>query len=195
MQAGVILIDPPWEFETRSKKGLKKSAQKHYDCMSLDELKAMRDNILFASGPDCICIMWTTFCFLDQAMDLMASYGFKYRTSGVWNKVTKNGKQCFGTGYGLRNSAEIFLIGTIGNPKFRNKKTRDSQFSGVVPANLNELDNIVINAIRREHSRKPSQMYTLIEGLFNGPYLEVFARHKRRGWTCWGNEIKKFKEE
>lgn len=193
-QHGVIYADPPWEFVTRSDKGLEKSPQKHYDCMPLAELKSMRDDILFATAPDSVCIMWTTWCFLDQGMELLDAWGFKYKTGGVWNKITKNGKQTMGNGYTLRNASEPFLIGTVGNPKVKNHGTRDSQFSGDVPDDLSDLGEITINAIRREHSRKPDEMYGLIENLFNGSYLELFARTKREGWESWGNETDKFKE-
>jgi N6-adenosine-specific RNA methylase IME4 len=60
-----------------------------------------------------------------------------------------------------------------------------------VPDDLRELD-VSLNALRREHCRKPDQMFELIEGLFDGPYLELFSRELRPGWTCWGNEVGKF---
>lgn len=191
-QHGLILADPPWAFKTHSDKGLEKSPQKHYGCMDLDALKAMRDDVLFAAAPDCVCFMWSTFCFLEQSMALMQAWGFEYKTGGVWNKLTKTGKQTIGTGYTLRNSAELFLIGKIGNPRIKNRSTRDSQFTGDVPTDLNDLDAVVVNALRREHSRKPDEMYHLIENLFEGDYLEMFARTTRQGWTSWGNQTDKF---
>lgn len=193
-QHGLILADPPWNFDTYSEKGLEKSPQKHYDCMSLDDLKDMRDDILFATAPDAVCFMWTTWWALPQAMDLMAAWGFEYKTGGTWNKITKNGKQTIGTGYCFRNSSELYLIGKLGKPKIKSKAIRDSQFSGDVPQNLNDLDSIVINAMRREHSRKPEEAYDLIEALFEGSYLELFARNTRDGWASWGNQVGKFDE-
>jgi N6-adenosine-specific RNA methylase IME4 len=62
-----------------------------------------------------------------------------------------------------------------------------------VPANLCEL-GITANTVRREHSRKPDEMIPLIEGLLDGPYLELFSREKRPGWTCVGDQVGKFTE-
>lgn len=191
-QHGLIYADPAWEFLTHSYKGLEKSPQKHYECMSLEDLKEMRDDILFASAPDCILVMWTTWWALPQALDLMLYWGFQYKTGGVWNKTTKNGKQTFGTGYCFRNASEVLLIGKIGKPTIKNKATRDSIFTGDVPNDLNDLGEVIVNSIRREHSRKPDAMYTMLENMFHGGYLELFARNKREGWTSWGNEIDKF---
>lgn len=197
-QHSVIYADPAWEWLARSDKGLQKSPQQHYKCMSLDEMKAMRDDIIFATAPDCICVMWTMWCFMDQAIELMEYWGFEYVTGGAWNKLTKNGKQTFGTGYIMRGSSEPFIIGKFGNPKLkkdRKKNTRDSFFTGEIPENLHDLDNIMINALRREHSRKPDEMYEVIEKIFHGAYLELFARTNREGWTSWGDEVGKFKED
>lgn len=187
---GLIYMDPPWKYEMYSEKGEGKSPQKHYDCMDLDELKALRDDILFATAEDCVCIMWTTFAFLDQAMELMAHYGFKYKTGGPWIKRTKNLKNAFGTGYMLRSSAELFIIGTIGRPKIKNNSVRNLMITG--DAALEHIGAIIVDAQMREHSRKPDQMYHTIETLFDGPYLEMFARQTHAGWSCWGNEINKF---
>lgn len=133
----------------------------------------------------------------DTAIDLMTEWGFKYKTGGVWNKVTRHGKQSFGTGYILRNTTEPFLIGTIGAPKIKNKGTRDAFFTGEIPEDFTDVSAIAaitINALRREHSRKPPEMYEIIENLFEGDYMELFARTQRPGWTSWGNETTKFKE-
>lgn len=190
-QYGLIYLDPAWEFVLRSEKGEEKSPQAHYDCMSLDEMKAMRDDILFATGPNCVMFMWATFPMLPEALELMAHYGFVYCTGGPWQKITTHGKRAFGTGYVLRGSAECFIIGKFGNPKAQNKKTRNSLITGDVPDDLRELE-ITVNARLREHSRKPDEMYGILEALFNGPYLELFARNTRPGWDSWGNEVEKF---
>lgn len=187
---GVIYADPPWKYELYSEKGEGKSPQKHYDCMDLDELKAMRDSVLFATAEDAVCVMWTTFAFLDQALELLGYWGFKYKTGGPWIKRTRNLKNAFGTGYMLRSSAEIFLIGTIGRPKIKNRSTRNLLMTG--DAIKEGIGSIVVDAAMREHSRKPDQMISMIEGLFDGPYLEMFARTSRAGWSCWGNETDKF---
>lgn len=192
-QYSVIYADPAWEFALRSPKGEEKSPQSHYQCMSMDAMKAMRDEILFATGPDCVCVMWATFPMLQEAMELMKAWGFTYCTAGAWQKVTAGGKQGFGTGYVLRSSAEIFLIGKFGSPKIKNKSTRNALVTGDVPEDLRML-GISIFSTLREHSRKPDEMRGLLQELFDGPYLELFARTKVEGWDCWGNETTKFAE-
>src|SRR4051794_29666222 len=104
-QFGVIACDPPWQYEMYSDLGNKKSPDRHYDCLSLDELKSFRDPILFATAPDAVMLMWTTFALLPQALDLMAHWGFQYKTGGPWIKRAKNGNSSFGTGYVLRSAA------------------------------------------------------------------------------------------
>lgn len=161
----------------------------------------MRDDILFASAPDCVLFMWTTWPadpesgtdILQQSLDLMKLWGFQRKTGGVWNKTTVNGKQHFGTGYIMRGSCEPFIIGTRGNPKIKNKNTRNALFTGAVPDDFNDL-GISITAKAREHSRKPDEMPVLLQNLFDGPYLELFSRTRRDGWDVWGNEIDKFDE-
>lgn len=191
-QYGLIYADAAWDFETHSEAGQKKSQHAHYDCMTLDELKAMRDDVVFATAPDSVLVMWACFPSLHWAMDLMKTWGFDYVTGGSWNKITRHGKQGFGTGYILRSSSELFLIGKHGSPKAKNKRTRNALFSGDVPPSLHDILNISVNAGLREHSRKPDQMIDMLEKLFDGPYLELFCRHKRPGWEAWGNQTEKF---
>jgi len=191
-QYGLVYFDPPWKYEMFSDKGLEKSPDKHYDTMSLDELKAMRDDVIFATAPDAVGIMWTTFALLDQALELMAAWGFKYKTGGPWIKRAGTGNPAMATGYILRSSAEIFLIGTVGRPRTKNKGQRNLLLTGEWPEDVSEINAIIVDTLRREHSRKPDEMIPLIEALFEGPYLELFSRTTRPGWTCWGNQTEKF---
>lgn len=198
-QFGVIYADPPWKYSMYSEKGYKKSPEAHYETMSYEELAAMRDDIVFAAAPNSVLFMWTTWPadpdsgtdLLQQSLDLMKWWGFERKTGGCWNKTTRHGKQHFGTGYILRGSNEPFIIGTLGNPNIKNKSTRNAVFTGEVPDNFNDL-GITITAQARGHSRKPDEITTILEELFDGPYLELFARTKRPGWDCWGNEVDKF---
>ena len=176
-QFGVIYADPPWAYEMYSDKGYGKSPYVHYDCMPHDELLAMRDDVLFATAPDAVCFMWAVWPKLHEAMELMEAWGFTYKTGGAWHKKTKHGKDAFGTGYIMRSATEPFLIGTVGNPNIKNRSTR------------NLIEDVV-----REHSRKPDCTYEMIENLFDGAYLELFARNKRDGWEAWGNQTDKFEE-
>lgn len=191
-QHGLFYVDPPWLYEMYSDKGNAKSPSRHYDCMSLDQLKALRDDILFAALPDSVCIMWATFALLPDALDLMRAWGFQYKTGGPWIKRAGNGNPTMGTGYVLRSASELFLIGTTGSPRIRNKGTRNLLLTGDWPSSIEHLDSVIVDTLRREHSRKPDEMIPLIEALFHGPYLELFARTKRDGWNVWGNQLDKF---
>jgi len=191
-QFGVVYADPPWAYEMYSAKGYEKSPDTHYDCMSTDTLKGMRDQIIFATAPDAVCIMWACFPLLREAFELMEAWGFKYKTGGPWVKRTANGKPAFGTGYVLRSAAELFLIGTVGSPKIKNHSTRNVLLTGNAPLEPHDIDAIIVDTLRREHSRKPDEMIPLIENLFDGPYLELFARTQRQSWTVWGNETENF---
>lgn len=191
-QHAIIYPDPPWQYEMYSDKGLEKSPDQHYQTMSLDELKAMRDDVLFATAPHAACIMWTTFAMLKPALELMECWGFEYKTGGPWIKRAGTGNPAMGTGYVLRSSAELFLIGSVGRPKIRNKGQRNLLLTGEWPAQVEDIDSVIVDTLRREHSRKPDEMIPLIEALFDGPYLELFGRTTRPGWTVWGNQTEKF---
>ena len=198
-QYGLIYADPAWKSKMRSEKGYSKSPESHYNTMTFDELAALRDDIIFATAPDAVLFMWTTWGadpengidHLQQALDLMKLWGFQRKTGGSWNKTTRHGKQNMGYGYILRSATEPFIIGTRGRPRIKNHGTRNAIFTGERPDNFNDL-GITISSMAREHSRKPDEMIPLIENLFDGPYLELFARTTRPGWTSWGNETEKF---
>ena len=103
-------------------------------------------------------------------MDLIAAWGFVYKTVAfIWVKPS------IGMGYWSRKQAELCLLATKGRPK---------RLSGGVRQ--------VIEAPRREHSRKPDDIYERIEQLVGGPYLEMFARQFWPGWDAWGAEVDKF---
>lgn len=183
-QFGLIYADPPWAYEMYSEKGHDKSPYAHYDCMQHEDLLAMRDDVLFATAPDSVCFMWAVWPKIQEALELMEAWGFEYKTGGAWHKRSstwtpncEEPKTAFGTGYILRSACEPFLIGTVGNPTTKNKSTR----------------NLIEEAVR-EHSRKPDCTYEMIENLFDGAYLELFARNQREGWQAWGNQTDKFEE-
>lgn len=171
----VVLADPPWRFELHSERGEAKSAQAQYACMGQGELAgfAQMIGLDWLCAPDCTLVMWATFPMLGDALSLMREWGFRYVTGGCWAKLTTNGKPAFGTGYVLRSAAEPFLIGARGSAAVESRSERN-----------------LILAERREHSVKPEQMYRLVEALWpGGPYLELFARRRRAGWDCYGDEL------
>lgn len=173
---GTILADPPWRFLTRSEKGQGKSASQHYDTMSLDALKDLR--VASFAERDSLLLMWATWPMLQDALDLMSAWGFTYKSGGAWAKQSKTGRSwAFGTGYLFRSASEPFLLGTRGRPPLRSRSVR----------------NLIVAPIR-EHSRKPADQYEMAETVGAGPYLELFARTRRPGWSSWGNEVGKYEE-
>lgn len=169
----VLAADPPWTWSAWSNKGLKKSAQRHYSCMSLEDIMAMP--VAELAAPDAALFLWATAPMLPQALAVMGAWGFEYKSQAVWAKTTTTGKLSFGTGYRFRGSHEIILLGVRGNPK--NTKSERS----------------VIMAPVREHSRKPDEFYAMVERWMpEANRVELFSRQSRPGWAAFGNEADKF---
>jgi N6-adenosine-specific RNA methylase IME4 len=193
---GVILADPPWTFVTRSGKGKGRSPEKHYGCMTLDQIKALP--VASLGLRNSALGLWVPDPHLELGLEVMKAWGFKYKTVlFTWvkrNKCAKPAKafppitpyegaadywtddQFFtGMGYWTRANPEMCLFGTIGAPKRQFKDVRQ-----------------LIVSKRREHSRKPDETYQRVERLLPGPYLELFARSAAPGWDAWGNQVGKF---
>lgn len=171
---GLILADPPWRYELRSAGGEAKAPQAHYGCMDTAAIAGLPVGHL-ARG-DAILLMWATFPMLPQALEVMAAWGFTYKTGAAWAKQSSTGRAwAFGTGYILRGAAELLLLGTLGAPPLRARNLR----------------NLIVAPVR-EHSRKPDETYALAEALSAGPWCELFARQRRPGWEAWGNQVDRF---
>lgn len=174
-QASVILADPPWRYENYSRKGEHKGAAAQYSCMDIAEIKALPVREL-ANPSGCACIMWATAPLLPEAIETLSAWGFTFKSAGAWAKQSTTGKKwAFGTGYNYRSAAEFWLLGTVGRPVQKSRSIR----------------NLIVAPVRG-HSRKPDQMRADIETLFDGPYIELFARETAPGWLAWGNETSKF---
>jgi N6-adenosine-specific RNA methylase IME4 len=176
---GAILVDAPTRFETWSDKGKGRSAERHYPTMSWDELRALDVGALAAR--DCVLCQWATWPTLPQALELIAAWEFTYKTCGFdWIKADTSQIDMFrddadvqiGCGYWTRANTEPCLLAVRGKPKRLNADVR-----------------MAVIEPRREHSRKPDCVHARIERLVAGPYLELFARRRRSGWTVWGDEI------
>ncbi|HVJ44641.1 MAG TPA: MT-A70 family methyltransferase [Dongiaceae bacterium] len=171
----LVMIDIPWSFETWSDAGKReKSPESHYETMTLDEIRSLPVMDLF--GRDGLLWAWATHPMIDQQIDMVKRWGFKFVTTGVWVKRTRTGKLAFGTGYRLRCASEPFIIATTGSPvTSRSIRT-------------------VIEGPIRDHSRKPDEAYREAEKMMpNARRADVFARQRRSGWAAFGNEIDKFK--
>ncbi len=166
MKYQIIYADPPWEWKTYSKKGRKKTSDRHYDLMSLEELSTLPVNEI--ADEDCILFLWVQDAHLQNALAVAKDWGFTYKTIGfVWDKNT------FGMGYWTRKGAEICLLLTKGTPKRKSGSVR--QF---------------ISEKATKHSKKPDEVRNRIVQLMGDiPRIELFARQKTEGWDVWGNEV------
>ncbi|WP_246478915.1 MT-A70 family methyltransferase [Kaustia mangrovi] len=173
---GCILADPPWSFRTWSgKKGTPhRSANDHYMTTATADLAALPVQELAAK--DCALFMWVVDSHIDQAIELGRAWGFRFKTRAfTWRKLTAKGTPRIGMGYWTRKQTELCLLFTRGKVRRKDKGVRE-----------------IIDAPRREHSRKPDEQYERIERLVDGPYIELFARQRRAGWQAWGNEVGRF---
>lgn len=170
----VVLADPPWSFRTFGEHDHLKSADRYYATMTIEEIKRVPVQPVVAK--DAWLLMWTTWPFLPQALEVIEAWGFGYKSGGAWAKQTRTGQAWqFGTGYLFRSASEPLLLAARGKPKWHSKSER----------------NLWVAPIR-EHSRKPDAVYEMIERASPGPYLEIFARQHRNGWDAWGDETDKF---
>ena len=169
-----VYLDPPWNFKTYSAAGDGRSANQHYDCMNFAAIKALPVPDLLE--PDSVVLMWVTDPMLEKGMELLNHWGLKFKTVGFyWTKLNADGSPFTGMGYWTRANPEQCWLATKGSPSRVHKDVRRW-----------------ISSPRREHSRKPDEIYERIERLVPGPYLEMFARTERPGWTSWGNQVTKF---
>lgn len=171
---GTILIDPPWRFANKTGKIAPEHRRlSRYQTMTLDQIGALPVPALAA--PVCHLYLWVPNALLPEGLATMRQWGFQYKSNLVWHKIRKDGgSDGRGVGFYFRNVTELLLFGVRG----RNARTLAPGRSQV---------NYLCSR-KREHSRKPDEQYAIIEACSRGPYLELFARGERRGWTCWGEQ-------
>ena len=181
----VVMIDPPWKWEAWGGGGEWKSANRQYQTMSIEQIEALPVGQLLRAGGVLWC--WCTWPRLPLQIKCIERWGLIIKTGGAWAKRTPSGKQRMGTGYILRSVCEPFLIATIGDKHhFGDGRARNF---------IETIDDAVVDGIAREHSRKPEEVYRLIEDLTpNMDRADVFSRQPRKGWTTWGLERDKFPE-
>ena len=161
----VILADPPWERKTWNGRVTDRSAERHYDTMTIDRIASIGNEVIHRAADDAALFLWVPAGPRRVYEDVIAAWGFEPKGDAfVW------AKDRFVTGLILRHQHEICLLGTRGTPKRRAKDV-----------------STLIEAPVRQHSRKPDEAHERIERLYPGPYLELFGRRRRRGWTVWGN--------
>jgi len=170
---GCIYADPPWAFQTYSGAGVPTQAADPYATMDHAALKALP--VADVAAPDCALFMWIVDAHLAEALALGEAWGFTFKTSAfIWVKSKLGGYPHVGMGYWTRKQAELCLLFTKGSPKRLSKGVEQ-----------------IIHRPRGAHSAKPDLADQRIEALVGGPYLELFARTQRPGWSAWGNEVGK----
>jgi N6-adenosine-specific RNA methylase IME4 len=172
---GTVLADPPWLFQNSTGKVAPEHRRLHrYHTMHLDEICALPVEQLAA--PTAHLYLWCPNPLLPDGIAVMRAWGFTYKSNIVWHKVRKDGgSDGRGVGFYFRNVTEVVLFGVRG----RNARTLAP---GRRQVNL-------LATRKREHSRKPDELYPIIEACSPGPRLELFARAAREGWMAWGDEI------
>ena len=166
---GVIYADPPWTWTSYSQiTGMDRAPI--YPTMDLDAIKTLR--VASIAAPDSVLFMWATGAMNPQALEVMGTWGFEYRSQFVWAKDRA------GTGYWNRNQHELLLVGVRGDVP---APAPGSQWSSVIEAPVGE------------HSRKPDEARRMIESHFPTlPRIELFARGAARpGWDVWGQEAER----
>ena len=169
-----ILADPPWRFSNRSGK----MAPEHrrlmrYSTMSHQEILELPVAQVAAQASH--LYLWVPNALIAEGLEVMERWGFQYKTNLVWYKVRKDGgPDGRGVGFYFRNVTELVLFGIRGRMR-------------TLPPGRRQV-NITVSR-KREHSRKPDELYDIIEQCSPGPFLELFARHERTEWAQWGNEI------
>lgn len=185
----LILLDPAWEYEGDPDKP--QAAGKHYNTMSLDELKDLPVRGLIEDPG--VIFVWATGPKLDQAVDLIRSWDFYYRgIAYVWVKTTQGGKVINGQGIRpsfVKSTTELVLVGSTDPPDVELVLVGSTGKSGRTIPLKTESQGQVVFAPRGEHSEKPDEVRWRIEELFGDiPRLEMFARCKFSGWDAWGLE-------
>jgi N6-adenosine-specific RNA methylase IME4 len=189
---GAIVADPPWHFKARTALQVanwnsRRDAEKHYSVMSFEQILSLPVGTLAAK--DAHLFLWTTGPCLRMAFDVIEAWGFRYSSVAfTWVKLrrshdptqlrflpTAESDLHVGLGLTTRKNTEFVLLGRRGSARRNAKDVRE-----------------VILAPVREHSRKPDEAPRRIMRYCDGPYIELFARERRAGWTAWGAETDKF---
>lgn len=169
-----ILADPPWQFQNSTGK----MAPEHkrllrYRTMGLKDVLDLP--VASLAAPTAHLYLWVPNALLQEGLQVVKAWGFTYKSNIVWHKVRKDGgPDGRGVGFYFRNATELCLFGTKGSMRTLQPGRTQVNF---------------LATRKREHSRKPDEMYDLIERCSPGPWIELFARHRREGWTQWGDQL------
>ena len=171
---GTVVADPPWRFNNRTGKVAPEHRRlSRYTTLSLEEICSLPVADYMADVSH--CYLWVPNAILPWGLQVMAAWGFEYKTNLIWLKVRKDGgPDGRGVGFYFRNVTEMVLFGVRG------------QGARTLSPGRSQIN--LLASRKREHSRKPDEQYQIIESCSWGPYLELFGRGCREGWTVWGNQ-------
>jgi N6-adenosine-specific RNA methylase IME4 len=186
---GAAIADPPWQFDNRTGKVAPEHRRLHrYGTMTLDAIMALPVARVMRTPSH--LYLWCPNALLPDGLAVMQSWGFTYKTSIVWHKVRKDGgSDGRGVGFYFRNVTELVLFGVRG----KNART----------LTLGRRQVNFIESRKREHSRKPDEIFPIIEACSPGPFVELFARfgaqvgllpHRRQPWVQLGDEAESLPE-
>ena len=175
---GTILADPPWRFQNRTGKVAPEHRRlSRYQTMTLKEI--MELPVPQLTAPKSHLYLWVPNALLQEGLEVLKRWGYKYKTNLIWHKIRKDGgPDGRGVGFYFRNTTEMILFGIKGNLR-------------TLPPGRSQVN--IIRSRKREHSKKPDEIYDIIESCSPGPYLELFARGPKKNWTQWGNEAEDYK--
>lgn len=171
---GTILADPPWRFMNRTGKMAPEHKRlSRYATMTLQEIQELP--VAQLALPQSHLYLWIPNALIHDGLATMERWGFTYKSMVIWHKIRKDGgPDGRGVGFYFRNVTEVVLFGIRGGLR-------------TLPPGRRQVNFVATR--KREHSRKPEEMYDIIETCSPGPYLELFARHAREGWQPWGDEV------
>jgi N6-adenosine-specific RNA methylase IME4 len=171
---GTVLADPPWRFVNRTGKVAPEHKRlSRYDTMSWKDIASLPVGEIAAERSH--CYLWTPNALVPDALRVLEEWGFTYKTMLIWHKVRRDGgSDGRGVGFYFRNVTEPVLFGVRGPLR--------TLAPGRGQVNL-------LATRKREHSRKPDELYPIIEACSPGPRVELFARYPREGWSAWGDEV------
>lgn len=177
-QYGTIMADPPWRFENRTGKVAPEHQRlRRYPTMTLDEICSLPVQEHLADT--CHLYLWVPNALLREGLTVLDEWGFTYKTTLTWLKVRKDGgPDGRGVGFYFRNVTEAILFGVRG----KNART--------LAPGRRQVNMLATR--KREHSRKPDEIYKIVESCSSGPFLEMFARAPRKGWDQFGDEVESY---
>jgi N6-adenosine-specific RNA methylase IME4 len=173
-KVGTILADPPWQFSNRTGKMAPEHRRLHrYHTMKIDDICKLPISKIAADKSH--LYLWCPNALIAWGLQVMKAWGFEYKTNIVWLKVRKDGgPDGRGVGFYYRNVTELVLFGTRGKLRTLEPGRRMVNF---------------IATMKEGHSKKPTELYDMVEQCSSGPFLELFARSVRPGWMQWGDEF------